>query len=347
MVQGTRYRRLLVVFLAAVGLVAGGGRAQAQASTQPPRLIPLNVGVASMCSCWLTLYVADAQGLFKAEGLDAKITTFSGGSQSMAALASGDVQIAGGAGVRGVTARLQGLDTIAIFAQTDGFYLQLMAVKPGLRTLQDLKGQRVTVRPGALSDQFLRFLLQRAGLTGSVQIVGTPTEQAELALVQTHAVDAVMTNEPNATVYLEKKLATPMINFNNTDELKAQGLGDLVPSHTLTYLAREKWLALPGSADTARRFVAAMQKAMEMIRQNPEIAVQTWGKLGAGASMSESGVISDSVRTTVRIFSKNGCLTQAGMANIQKVSAATGDLKKTLPFDQLATDKYFPAGVCQ
>jgi ABC-type nitrate/sulfonate/bicarbonate transport system substrate-binding protein len=346
MFQRKHYRRLLVVLLAASNFLLGATGVQAQAVT-PQKLIPVNLGVASLCSCWLTLYVAKAQGLFKDEGLDANITTFSGGSQSMAALASGDIQIVGGAGVRGVTARQQGLDTVAIFAQTDGFYLQLMAVDPGIRTFRDLRGKTITVRPGALSDQFLRFLLQREGMTGAVQIVGTPTEQAELALVQTKRVDAAMTNEPNATLYRDKKLATPIINFNNIEELKAHGLADLVPSHTLTYLARESWLAKPDSAEIARRFDAAMQKAMALIRKDPEIAVKTWGGLGAGSSMSESEIIADSVRTTVAIFSKNGCLTEAGMANIQKVSIASGELKKTLPFDQLATNKYFPAGVCE
>jgi NitT/TauT family transport system substrate-binding protein len=319
---------------------------QAQTSPKPSQPIPLKIGLSSQCSCWLTVHVADAEGLFKEQGLDATVITFGGGNQSMAALASGDIQITGGAGVRGVTARLQGLDTVALFAQTDGFYLQLMAVTAGISKLQDLRGKTVTVKPGALSDQFLRFLLLRDGLTDSVKIVGTPTEQGELALVQSRAVDAVMTNEPNATLYAAKKMAKVVTNFNNIDELKAQGLGDLVPSHTLTYIARESWLSKPGSDEAARRFVAAMRKAMELIRKDPEIAVKTWNALGSGFAVDDPKIIGDSVRTIVRIFSQNGCLTKIGMENIQKVSASTGELKQTLPFEKLATNKYFPAGVC-
>jgi NitT/TauT family transport system substrate-binding protein len=339
-------RALIALISLALGLLLGAPPVTAQTLSAPNKPIPLSIGVASLCSCWLTVYVADAQGFFKQQGLDAKVTTFGGGSQSMAALASGDIQIVGGAGVRGVTARLQGLDTLAIFAQTDGFYLQLMAVSKGISTIESLRGKTVTVRPGALSDQFLRFLLKRDGLTDTVKIVGTPTEQAELALVQSRAVDAAMTNEPNATLYVARNLATPIINFNNLDELKAQGLSDLVPSHTLTYLARESWLDRPGSADAARRFVAAMQQAMELIRKDPEVAVKTWNALGSGFAMDEPKIIGDSVRTTIRIFSRNGCLTKSGMENIQKVSMAGGEIKEVLPFDKLATNKYFPPGAC-
>jgi NitT/TauT family transport system substrate-binding protein len=323
-----------------------GAAPLSHAQSAAPSSLPITIGLASQCSCFLTVYVADAQGFFKAQGLDAKVITFGSGGQSMAALASGDAQIVGGAGVRGVTSRVQGLDTIAVFAQTDGFYLQLMAVSPGIKSIQDLRDKTVTVRPGALSDQFLRFLLKREGLTDSVKIVGTATEQSELALVQSKAVDAAMTNEPNATLYLEKRLAMPVINFQDPAEMKARGLGDLVPSHTLDYIARESWLAKPGSDEAARRFVRAMRQAMEMIRKDPEIAVKTWNALGSGFASDQPKIIGDSVRTTIKIFSRDGCLTKVGIENIQKVSMATGELKEALPFDRLATNKYFPAGAC-
>jgi hypothetical protein len=93
--------------------------------------------------------------------------------------------------------------------------------------------------------------------------------------------------------------------------------------------------------------VAAMQQAMELIRKDPEVAVKTWNALGSGFAMDEPKIIGDSVRTTIRIFSRNGCLTKTGMENIQKVSMAGGEIKEVLPFDKLATNKYFPPGACQ
>jgi len=309
------------------------------------KLRPLTIGVASLCSCWLPLYVADSHGLFKEQGLDAKVITFSGGSQSMAALASNDIQIVGGSGVRGITARAQGLDTIAVLSQSDAFYLQFMAVKKDIKSVQDLKGKQVSVRPGALTEQLLKYLVKREGIESSVQVVGTTNEQAELALVQRGAVDAVMTTEPNATFYVANKLATPVINFNDPKEVKKNGLSDLVPSHTLTYLARETWLAQPGSDDLTRRFVAAMQKSLALIRKDPDAAIKTWQALG-GVGKDEPKVIADSIRTTISSFSPNGCSTKQGMDNLQKVVLAIGQIKQTIPYDKLATNKYFPAGAC-
>lgn len=332
-------RPWLALLMALCGLVAAGA---SRAAAAEPHAV--SIGVASLCSCWLPLYVADGQGFFKQQGLDAKVITFNGGAQSMAALTGGDIQIVGGAGVRGITARVQGLDTIDILSQTDGFYLQLMAVKGNITSIADLKGKSVAVRPGALSEQLMRFLLKRAGLTDSVQIVGTPTEQSEVALVQRKAVDAVMTNEPNATFYLAEHMAKPIINFNDLDALKAHGLGDLVPSHTLTYLARESWLR--DHADIARGFVAAMRKSLALVKTDPEIAVQTWGKLG-GVAQDDPKIIADSIRTSIGSFSPTGCSTEIGIDNLQKLAIALGQLKQPLPFAQLATNAYFPPGVCK
>ena len=329
--------------IAAVVFVLAASAALAQ---QPAaKLRPLSIGVASLCSCWLPLYVADSHGLFKEEGLDAKVVTFSGGSQSMAALASNDIQIVGGSGVRGITSRAQGLDTIAVLSQSDQFYLQFMAVTKDIKSVKDLKGKQVSVRPGALTEQLLKYLVKRDGIESTVQIVGTTTEQAELALVQRNAVDAVMTTEPNATFYVANKLATPVINFNDPNEVKKNGLGDLVPAHTLTYLAREAWLAQPGSDDLTRRFVAAMQKSLALIRKDPDTAIKTWQALG-GVGKDDPKIIADSIRTTISSFSPNGCSTKQGFDNLQKVVLAIGQIKETIPFDKLATNKYFAPGAC-
>jgi ABC-type nitrate/sulfonate/bicarbonate transport system substrate-binding protein len=342
--RGQRFIGILA--LLSMAILISVTRANAQTGAKAGALRPIGIGVASLCSCWLPVYVADAQGFFKEQGLDAKVTTFNGGSQSMAALSSGDIQIVGGSGVRGVTSRAQGLDAIAVLSQTDGFYLQLMAVKKGIASVKDLRGKTVSVRPGALSEQFMRFLIKREGMVDSVKVIGTPTEQAELALVQRGDVDAVMTTEPNATYYVANKLATPIINFNNLDEVKAQGLSDLVPSHTLTYLARESWLAMPGNDDLTRRFVLAMAKSLALIKKNPDIAVKTWSALG-GLGKDDPKIIADSIRTTVGTFSQNGCSTKVGIDNLQKVVLAVDGVKERLPYEKLATNKYFPTGTCQ
>jgi NitT/TauT family transport system substrate-binding protein len=342
-VQALQKVRVRLAFTLISGLLGAGLFA---APSSAAEAMKVNIGVASQCSCWLPLYVADAKGFFKEEGLDAKVITFSGGSQSMAAITSGDIQIVGGAGVRGITARSGGLDTLNILSETDGFYLQLMAVKGDLKSIADLKGKTVAVRPGALSDQFTRFLLKRAGIADQVQIVGTPTEQSEVALVQSKQVDAVMTNEPNATFYLAKDMAKPIINFNNLDELKSQGLGDLVPSHTLTYLAKESWLESGNHGDIARKFILAMRKSLDLIKSNPQVAIDTWSKLGGVASGDNPKIIADSIKTSIGSFSKTGCSTKAGMDNLQKLAVSLGRLKEPFPFNKLATNAYFPAGVC-
>src|ERR1700678_1090320 len=83
--------------LTAGAAVAAGMPAVAQAAVPPMRGAPeqksIKIGLAVPDVAYWTLYVAQAQGLWKAEGLDVQLITFSGDASVAQALAGGSVDV--------------------------------------------------------------------------------------------------------------------------------------------------------------------------------------------------------------------------------------------------------------
>ncbi len=300
----------------------------------------INIGVSTLSTDWLPIFVADKGGFFKAAGVDATVTPFQSGNQAFAALSSGDMDMIGGAANRGVVAKEKGLDIIAVLAQNDGFFFKLMVTNRGaatIKTVADLKGKRVAAKPGALSETLLKFVLAKNNLKPTdVEIVGVPNESAELALVQRGEVDAVMTGEPTATIYDHKKLAHSLIDFSSPEQLNKLGWTWILPTHVLTVMARNDYLKK--SPDTARKALGAIQKALAAIHANPDMAVKTWAQMSPG--QGEDAITRDSVRSLVNGWSKNGRLLESGMDNLQSIMVSAGAQKAKLPFKDVATNDF-------
>lgn len=332
-----RFRRhftsLFVGFAATALLSVVGAHAQ-------NALQKVNVGVSTLSTDWLPIFVADKRGFFKAEGLDATVTAFQSGTQAFAALSGGDLDLVGGAANRGVIARDKGLDIIAVLAVNDGYFFKLMVTNRNpsqIKSMADLKGKRIAVKPGALSETLLKFVLSKNGLKASdVEIVGVPNEATELALVQRAEVDAVMTGEPTATIYAHRSLAKPLVDFADIEQLKTLKWEWLVPTHILTVMSHSDFLKK--RPDVARAALRAIQHALEAVHKDPDIAVKTW--LEMNPSESNHGVVRDSVRALVPGWSKDGRLLKAGMDNLQELLIGAEMTKKALPFDLVATNDY-------
>lgn len=311
----------------------------AQAASAQP-LPKINIGVSTLSTDWLPIFVADKRGFFKAAGVDATVTPFQSGNQAFAALSSGDMDMIGGAANRGVIAKEKGLDIIAVLAQNDGFFFKLMVTERGagkVKTVADLKGKRIAAKPGALSETLLKFVLAKNNIkVADVEIVGVPNESAELALVQRGEVDAVMTGEPTATIYDHKKLAHSLIDFSNPDQLNKLGWSWIQPTHVLTVMARNDYLKK--SPDTARKALGAIQKALAAIHADPEIAIKTWAEMSPG--QGDAAITRDSVRSLVNGWSKNGRLLESGMDNLQSIMVSAEMQKAKLPFKDVATNAF-------
>ena len=83
-------------------MVWASGAAQA-----PARIV---VGLSSVNVAFLPVYVSEAKGFFKDEGLDVLLVLFNAGATDLQALIGGDVQIMGSAFVETIGGRAAGVD---------------------------------------------------------------------------------------------------------------------------------------------------------------------------------------------------------------------------------------------
>ena len=91
---------------------------------------------------YLSIYVAEARGFFRDEGLENETVVISG-PLATAALLSGDVDFSGGGG-SGMRAALKGAPLKGIYFQTEKVTFYLIA-DPSIKTAADLKGKKVAV----------------------------------------------------------------------------------------------------------------------------------------------------------------------------------------------------------
>jgi len=300
----------------------------------------INVGVSTMSTDWLPIFVADKQGYFKDEGLEATVTAFQSGTQAFAALSGGDLDLVGGAANRGVIALDKGMAVTAVAAISDGYFFKLMVAGDGtgeIKEIADLKGKRIAAKPGALSETLLKFVLAKSGIgEAEVEIVGVPNEAAELALVQQGQVDAVMTGEPTATIYKHRSMATNLVDFADIDQIKELGWDWLVPTHVLTVMAQPQFLQR--RPEVAKAGLRAIKRALAAIHEDPEIAIDSWLQLNPNESNQD--MVRESVATLVPGWSKTGELLEPGMSNLQELMLGAGQIEKAHPFAEVATNDY-------
>lgn len=125
---------LIVVLLVDCGLVAGAGSA-------PTKII---VAYASISPRVAPLWVAQEQGFFKKNGIEAELIFVRGAPTLVAALTSGDMDIGytGGTAVLGASAA--GIDLKILAVLTNRVTYDLVA-RPDIKRVEDLRGKRFGV----------------------------------------------------------------------------------------------------------------------------------------------------------------------------------------------------------
>jgi ABC-type nitrate/sulfonate/bicarbonate transport system substrate-binding protein len=110
------------------------------------------------------VWVALESGFFKEHGLEIIPVQFSGGTQTIMALMSGEVQMTTTGGPAAVNAKLSGGSSV-IIGTTVGVFPYTFYVAPAIKRPEDLKGKRIgLVGFGGVTHSATRLVLQRLGL---------------------------------------------------------------------------------------------------------------------------------------------------------------------------------------
>jgi NitT/TauT family transport system substrate-binding protein len=163
--------RILALCLAVLFAIAGcgagsnggNGAATGDKGFKTPYRIKLGTAVAG--AFFIPMYVAQEAGYYRDEGLDTELVAFNGGADLMAAMASGSIQVAGGATSSMVNAVAAGVQTRIVYGLLNTLPFDI-AVGKDINGWSDLKGKKAGVSgAGSLTDTTLRLVLSQHGLT--------------------------------------------------------------------------------------------------------------------------------------------------------------------------------------
>lgn len=208
---------------------------------------------------YLSIFVADAKGFFKDEGLENETVVISG-PLSIAALLSGDVDYSG-AGGSGMRAALKGAPIKGIYFQSEKVTFYLVA-DPSIKGAADLKGKKLAIgSPGDTQDRIMTMFAERGGVASRDLI------RISMGANTNTRVMAVKTGAAHATIVDSGGLV-----FAQKEGLVSLGfLGDLFPMPFQGFVTSEKKIRDHGAE--VKRWLKAAIRGLMFVRDRPEEAV--------------------------------------------------------------------------
>ena len=176
--------------LIALSIAAFAFAAQAQET-------PVAIGISGWTG-FAPLTLAKEAGLFKKYGLDVSIKKIPQKDRHLA-IASGDIQCAATTVETWIAWNAAGVATTQIFQLDKSYGADGMVVKPGIKSIHELKGKTVAASAPGTSPYFgLAWMLAKNGLSiKDVKVVNLEPQAAANAMIAgTEGIDAAMTYEP-------------------------------------------------------------------------------------------------------------------------------------------------------
>jgi len=190
------------VLAAIVVTIAVAARADAQAPSAALEKKDIKLGVGGANALYyLPLALTDRLGFFKAQGLDVEIDDFKGGSQSLAALVGGSVDVVAGAFEHTLRMQAKGQDVVAV-VELGRYPGIVLAVKKdrsaAIRSPADLKGAKIGVTaPGSSTNMVAQFLMVKSGLKADdASFVGVGAGASAVAAIVKGEIDAIANVDP-------------------------------------------------------------------------------------------------------------------------------------------------------
>ncbi|HEX6173486.1 MAG TPA: ABC transporter substrate-binding protein [Candidatus Binatia bacterium] len=208
---------------------------------------------------YLSIYVAEARGFFRDEGLENETVVISG-PLATAALLSGDVDFSGGGG-SGMRAALKGAPVKGIYFQTEKVTFYLIA-DPSIKTAADLKGKKVAIgSSGDTQDRMITMFAERGGVSSrdiTRIAMGSDTNSRILALKSGAAHASAV--DPGGLVFAQKE-GLVSLGF----------LGDLFPMPFQGFVTVDRKIREnPGQI---KRWLKAAIRGLMFVRDQSEEAV--------------------------------------------------------------------------
>jgi len=294
-----------------------------------PRQSPAKiiVGLSSVNVAFLPVYVTEAKGFFKDEGLDVLLVLFNAGATNLQALIGGDIHMMGSAFVETIGGRAAGVDIKNFWGVCNIMPFQLYS-QADFKSMKQAKGKRFAIsRFGSLTDFLTRATLRHFGVDSKevtiLQIGSTP---ARFAALSAKAVDA------------------SIVWFPVTEIAKAQGYNKLLDLKEIfpewpyeTFAAKESYLNK--ERDQVTKFLRAYQRGVKYTMENKADAVKIMGKyVKLDPAYAPAGY--DEYRDS---FPLNGQIAEKVIPVVIEEEFHTGRIKKKVTLEDMVERSFIKA----
>jgi ABC-type nitrate/sulfonate/bicarbonate transport system substrate-binding protein len=274
------------------------------------------IQVASAPNVFLSaLYVAEDEGYFEEEGVDAEIVEIEAGTDSVAALVSGNAQIAdvgfddlielSEEGEKGLIMSHNILNRVTLTLVMDKKKAAQLGVTrrtPLKERYAALKGLRLGITsPGAPTDKYTRYYLRQAGLSPEkdAEIIPLGGGSSLLAALESGQIDAFQISPPTPYIAEKDGFGTVLIDGPAGD---IEEFSDFLYT---AFAANKQWADQNPKA--AEGFSRALNKAMKKIEEDPDAASeQILDHLGT----DDLEVTKRTLKALLPALSKDGCFAQ-------------------------------------
>lgn len=244
----------------AISFGLAGGVASAQDEVQ--------IGLAT--KTWFPTVIAQTakdQGFFEDEGVDAELTVYQSGAETVTAMVAGAADVIGSSSSVTASGRAKGVDTKLLGKLGGGNYGWQLLVTPDspIKDVKDLEGKKVGITSaGSLSDMLARWTQSEKGVTfESIPLGGGGLVPNLLS----GNVDAAVVYSPLSYDVLMKGDARSMLDY-----------GTAIPEHLNT-----GWASLTSfyedNPELAQKTLNALYRGLAYLQDNKDAAVKIIAEL--------------------------------------------------------------------
>lgn len=245
------------LFVALLGqLVIGSAAAQ-------DKVIVATLRSVSQWSLWMAL----ESGFFKELGVEVLPVTFTGGTQTITSLVSGDVQITTTGGSTAINAALKGGD-VKLISTTLGIFPYTLYVSQRIHSAQDLKGKKIGILSfGGTAYPATRYALQHLGLNPDVDVtfIQTGDQIARFGALASGSIEGTLLQPPD-TIKAKELGFKPMVNLAQS--------GIKFPMNHNSTSARY----IRTNRDKVKKFMMGYVGGLARLKSDREFAIKVLGK---------------------------------------------------------------------
>jgi len=240
----------------------------------------------------LAWFVGKESGYYEKYGLDVEMYFQGASSEIIQAMLAGDANFAGIAGPAIISNVIGGGDVIQVAALVKTFTIPLYS-QPSIKTLADLKGQKVGVsRFGAVTHITALSVLEKAGIAKDVTIVQTGGISESAAALSSGTIAAATVLPPQSLILKEKGFRE-LVGMKELKELK-------IPFVENGLAVRRSFANK--NPDMVKRFLKASLEGLKRVFEDKNFTMKV---LGQYTKITDQKLLEDSYRWASAAFVKD------------------------------------------